>query len=77
MEVARVEIRCDPRNMASRAIPAKLGFAEEGVLRRRLPWADGTFRDCASFCLTVDDYPHTPCATVELAAFDALGRRLV
>jgi len=36
-DVDRVEIRVDPANEASLAIPRKLGFVEEGILRRRLP----------------------------------------
>ncbi len=32
--VSRVEIRCDPANVRSSAVPAKLGFTHEATLRR-------------------------------------------
>ena len=40
----RIEIRVDPENAASLAIPRKLGFVEEGRLRAMLHGRDGTPR---------------------------------
>jgi RimJ/RimL family protein N-acetyltransferase len=72
--VDRVEIRVDPENERSLAVPRKLGFAEEGTLRRRLPpMGDGEPRDVVVFALFRDAYPGTPSAAARLAAYDAAG----
>lgn len=41
----RVEIHCEPQNGPSNAVPKKLGFEREAVLRRRYPFADNDLRD--------------------------------
>lgn len=38
----RVEIRCESMNVKSRAIPEKLGYELEGILRSESPSVDGT-----------------------------------
>jgi RimJ/RimL family protein N-acetyltransferase len=72
-----VEIRCEPTNAASAAIPRKLGYTCDGVLRRRLPWPDGERRDQQIWSLFADEYVTSPCASAVLAAYDALDRRLL
>ena len=44
-EVAHVEIRCDPRNVPSAAIPARLGYRHEETLIGNVLQADGQPRD--------------------------------
>jgi RimJ/RimL family protein N-acetyltransferase len=75
-EMDRVEIRVDPENEVSANVPAKLGFAKEATLRRRLPVRQGSalrdvdiwtmFRDGVSDAVKAYDY----------TAYDALGRTL-
>ena len=74
----RIEIRVDPENAASLAIPRKLGFTEEGRLRRVLDGPDGTphRRDAVVFALLADELAGTPVASVPLEAFDATGARV-
>ena len=72
--VDRVEIRVDPANAASLAVPRKLGFVEEATLRRRLPNPDGDPRDVSLFVLFSCDVGAV--ASAHFEAFDALGRRL-
>lgn len=76
--VERVEIRVDPANLASLAIPRKLGFVEEGTLRRRLHGPDGTplQRDAVVFAMLHEELPGSPVAEARLEAFDAGGSRV-
>jgi RimJ/RimL family protein N-acetyltransferase len=76
--VDRVEIRVDPANAASLAVPRKLGFVEEATLRRRLPVADAaTRRDAVVFTLFADEVDATPVGGTALEAYDASGARIL
>jgi RimJ/RimL family protein N-acetyltransferase len=76
--VERVDIRVDPTNAASLAVPRKLGFVEEATLRRRLPpHEDGIRRDVVLFTLFHDDLERSPAAKTPLEAYDALGARVL
>jgi RimJ/RimL family protein N-acetyltransferase len=74
-EVERIEIRCDPANGRSRAIPRKLGFTEEATLRRRLHYPEP--RDVVVYTLFRDQFPSTPSATAPIEAYDAVGKRVL
>lgn len=74
--VRRVEIRCDPLNTASAAIPARLGFSREGVLRHNSDFL-GEPRDTEVWGLTLPEYPDSPAAQAAIRAFDAAGNLLL
>ena len=74
---ARIEIRVDPENAASLAIPRKLGFVEEGTLRRVIPQGPDGAGDGVVFALVRDELPSTPAAALPLQAFDAAGERVL
>jgi len=76
-QVQRVEIHNDPENMASAAVPRKLGFVHEATLRQRTTTPDGEPRDAMIWTLLASEYPASPAAQAEIAAFDALGRHLL
>lgn len=76
-QVQRVEIHHDPENLASAAVPRKLGFVREATLRQRTTGADGRPRDAVIWTLLASEYPASPAAQADIAAFDALGRRLL
>jgi RimJ/RimL family protein N-acetyltransferase len=74
----RIEIRCDPENVASAAVPRKLGFREEGVLRNVFHGSDAQpgRRDAVVFGLLHDELAATPAADAVIEAFDAAGNRM-
>ena len=53
----RVKIQTDLVNLRSQAAIAKLGAVREGVLRRHMKRADGSWRDTVVFSVTIDDWP--------------------
>lgn len=55
--LGRVKIQTDAINTRSQAAIAKLGATREGVLRRHLRRADGTFRDTVVFSVLEDEWP--------------------
>ncbi len=75
--VHRVQIQCDPENIRSVAIPRKLGFIHEATLHARIEDATPDLRDTMIWSLFDVAYPGSPCAQIEIQAFDALGRRII
>lgn len=75
----RIEIRVDPDNAASLAIPRKLGFVEEGRLRGVLHGPDGTprQRDAIVFALLAEELPASSAGALPLQALDAAGNRVL
>jgi RimJ/RimL family protein N-acetyltransferase len=55
LRAERVEIRCDPRNARSRAIPERLGFQLDGQLRSNTLDPDGRPRDTLVFSVIRTD----------------------
>jgi RimJ/RimL family protein N-acetyltransferase len=76
-QVQRVEIHCDPRNVASAAVPRKLGFTHEATLRHRAVAPSGELRDTMIWTLLATEYPHSPSAKRAIEAYGACGHRLI
>jgi RimJ/RimL family protein N-acetyltransferase len=74
-DVDRIEIRCEPENERSRAIPRKLGYREEATLRRRLRQPEP--RDVVIYSLFRDDFGSSPSAAAVVEAYDAAGTRVL
>ena len=75
--VERMEIRCDPANERSAAVPRKLGYTLDATLRSNVRGVDGGMRDTQVWSLLRGEYPASPSASAEMQAFDAAGRRLL
>ncbi len=73
----RVEIHCSPQNLASAAIPRKIGFMHEATLRRRGPVKDGTPVDSMIWTMHADDYPGSMPSTAQITAFNVIGERIL
>ena len=74
--VERMEIHCSVENLASAAVPRKLGYIHEAT-RRQLGWANGKQTDSMIWTLFADEYTSTPCALAEIKAFDVSGKQLL
>lgn len=70
----RIEILVENGNDPSVTVARRLGFREEGLLRRRLPAAgEGILRDALVFSLLAEELPGSPAADVRLEMFDCRG----
>lgn len=72
-----VEIRAARENTGSQGIPTKLGFVHEATLRDRLALPNGQASDAFVFTMLVKDYAESPARRFEVAAFDAVGRKVM
>lgn len=55
LRAARVEVRLDPVNARSKAIPERLGFVHEGTLRQNALATSGDHRDTAIYAMLPTD----------------------
>jgi RimJ/RimL family protein N-acetyltransferase len=72
IHIHRIEIHCDPGNLASAAIPRKLGFTREGTLRAKTRFLDH-WSDSMVWGLLEDEYPNTPSCKTNIRVFDVRG----
>lgn len=76
IHVHKLEIHCDPANLASAAIPRKLGFTHEGTLRAKTQ-SHGGWSDSMVWGLLETEYSASPSSKVEIKAFDANGQHVL
>jgi RimJ/RimL family protein N-acetyltransferase len=71
--MGRVKIQTDSINTRSQAAIAKLGATREGVTRRDVKRADGSWRDSAVYSVIIDDWPAVK-AGLEQRLADLVGK---
>jgi RimJ/RimL family protein N-acetyltransferase len=76
IHIHRLEIHCDPGNLASAAIPRKLGFMHEGTLRAKTRFLDG-WSDSMVWALLDTEYPTSPSCKAPIRVFDCRGASLL
>lgn len=76
VRVHRIEIHCDPRNLASASIPRKLGFTHEGTLRSKMRFLDHWI-DSMVWGLVEEEYPESPSCRADIRVYDGRGIRLL
>ncbi len=67
----RVQLKCDARNMHSRAAILKLGATFEGMLRRHMIVVDGFVRDTAMFSILDEEWAGVKARLIERLGYDA------
>ncbi len=72
-KVRRIEIHHAAANTASAVIPERLGFVHEAIRRDHIEDTEGRLHDAWIWCLHAPDFPASPSAEAEIAAYDALG----
>ncbi len=75
--VQRVEIHCDAANQRSAAVPRRLGYTLDSVLRQRSQNYLGEWHDLMVWSMLASDYPGSLPSQAQLAAYDAAGRRIM
>ena len=76
VRIHRIEIHCDPANVASAAIPRKLGFMHEGTLRAKTPFLE-RWSDSMIWGLLESEYPESPASKAKIKAFDDSGQQVL
>jgi len=76
-KVKRVEIRCAVENTNSAAIPKKLGFENEAILKKRVTRPDGSKSDSMVWSMFEDNFAGSIPYKAEIEAYDVIGRRQI
>lgn len=74
--VERLEIHHSAENVASGAVPKRLGFTLDATMRRRAHDSDDVVRDLMIWSLFADEYEASPARRFAISAYDCRGTAL-
>ena len=74
MKLRRMEIHCDPRNVASAGVPRRLSFHPALTIMNQCHDPDMNPRNTSIWVLRAATFAQSTAAKQEVRAFDALGR---
>ena len=72
----RIEIRCDPENIASNRVAEKCGYQNEGTWKRRLIGLNDARHDANIWTMYKTDYEKSTLKNFEVTVFDAGSRQI-
>jgi RimJ/RimL family protein N-acetyltransferase len=75
--LVRIEIHCAVENVRSAAVPRKLGYNLDGILRQRSALGNGQRTNTMVWTLLQEEYANTPSAQAQVTAYDAAGRKII
>ena len=73
----RLEIHCDPENIASASIPKKLGYTHDATLRKRKLTEKNELRDAMIWSMFVEEFEKAPVSDMPLKAYNAVGNQIL
>jgi len=76
-KVARVEIRCDSKNLSSARVPEKLNFTHDATLRNRSTNPQGEPRDEMIWSIFPEQFQNGSSNQPVIKAYDALGNAVL
>jgi len=76
-DIKRVEIHCAVDNVKSAAIPKRLGFEQEAILKQRGPLVDGIATDSMIWTLFKESYSESIPQKANIKAYDIIGNQIL
>lgn len=73
----RIEIHCDSKNLISSAIPKKIGFNKEAVVRINEKDDKGNRKQDEIWVLFKEEYKKTDIKDLEIQAYDVINRKIL